>query len=384
MQNTLSVKVNRISSITYFVMVVLFASIKMLLGFGLLDFLGDIGKELLGVLIQVGIMFCLAFGIMTMFIKRKTIETFRFYGFKKISIKGILIAFAIGIVVYILNVFISSFFYSFLESVGYTFHKNNEMQPYPFWMLLVNIFLTAVLPAICEETAHRGMLLNGVSATSSRSKAIILSSIMFGLMHCNITQFFYATLIGLLLGYISSVTENIYPAIIIHFMNNALSVFMGYSRFHGLGAEYLFTYANGIMTNNFVLGLLFVIILVILLFFLLKLLVSQLFKNTILKQLQGLNNRVLVAMEKFDYMQDLETITKYGETFKPTEMQDFARFKSLFHGYSKQYGFTSEIKSIIGEESQTKDKIANAFYITSFAILSALTIFSFVWNLMGG
>ena len=38
--------------------------------------------------------------------------------------------------------------------------------------------------------------------------------------------------------------ENIYPAIIIHFTNNAVSIFMGYSQFHDLGATYVFDYIS--------------------------------------------------------------------------------------------------------------------------------------------
>ncbi|MBO5394561.1 MAG: CPBP family intramembrane metalloprotease [Clostridia bacterium] len=384
MQKNLSMKINRTSAITYFVMVVLFASIKVLLGFGVLDGIGEIGKELLGAFIQIGIMLLLSIGVMCITLKQKPLEVLRYYGFKKISWKGVVLSVLIGIVIYILNVFLSSFFNMFLGMLGYTFPEGEGMSAYPVWLLIVNLIFTAVLPAICEETAHRGMLLNGLSSARSRSKAIILSSLMFGLLHCNITQFFYATLIGLFLGYITSVIDNIYPAMIMHFMNNALSVFMGYSRFHGLGAEYLFTYAETFVANNAILGFMFIIILCVLLAFLLKLLTKILFKTTILKQLNGLNNKVLVSMEKFDYMQDLESIKNYGETFRPNQMQDFARFKSLYYSYGKEFGFTSKIKMVVGEEqTPVKDKVATAFYVTSLIILSALTIFSFVWNVLG-
>lgn len=381
---TMSAKANRTSAITYLVMVVVFASIKMLLHFGALEFLGEVGKEILGAAIQLVLLLALAIAAMSFSLKQKPVEVMRFYGYKKISWKGIALSFVLGIVVYVLNVFISSFFNAFLTAVGYNFPQGATMSAYPFWLLLINLVLTAVLPAVCEETAHRGMLLNGMAASKKRSTTIILTSILFGLLHCNITQFFYATLIGLLLGYISSVTENIYPAIIIHFTNNALSVFMGFSRFHNLGADMLFNYTDAFIENNAVLGILFVCALVGLLLFLLKFLVHTLFKKTILTQLHGLNNKVLIAMEKFDYMQDLETIKQTGETFQPTEMQDYSRFKSLFYSYGKEFGFTSKIKNKIGQEEVVeKDKIATALYITSLVILSALTIFSFVWNLLG-
>lgn len=375
-------RINRTTAVCYFAIVVIFAVFKLLAHFEVFSSFSFVGKELLSAFMQVGILFALAFGVMALSTKRKPLEIFRFYGFKKISLAGVLLSILIGVVVYILNVYVSSFFNMFLESVGYNFSKSAEPTSYPVWLLLVNILSTAILPAICEETSHRGMVLNGASARYKRSRAIIISSVLFGLLHCNIEQFFYATLIGFLLGYLASVMENIYPCIIIHFMNNFLSVFMGFSRFHKLGADYLFTYTNQFLQNNALLGLLFVVILVVLLFFLLKLLVHVLFKKTILKQLEGLNNKVLTEISKMDYVQDFDSIIKTGDIYRPTEFQDYARFKALYYVYGKEYGFTSELKQTIGDEPPARDKIATAFYVTSFVILSALTIFSFVWGVI--
>ena len=47
-------------------------------------------------------------------------------------------------------------------------------------------------------------------------------------MHLNIEQFFYAAILGFLMGVVLMASQSIYPTMIIHFMNNALSTFMYY------------------------------------------------------------------------------------------------------------------------------------------------------------
>lgn len=47
---------------------------------------------------------------------------------------------------------------------------------------------------------------------------------MFGLLHGNLIQFVFATLVGLILGFVTVKTDSIVPAVIIHGFNNGMSV----------------------------------------------------------------------------------------------------------------------------------------------------------------
>ncbi|MDE5995761.1 MAG: CPBP family intramembrane metalloprotease, partial [Eubacterium sp.] len=49
-------------------------------------------------------------------------------------------------------------------------------------------------------------------------------SIVFGLMNGNLIQFVFATLVGLILGYVTVKTDSIVPAVLIHLLNNSMSV----------------------------------------------------------------------------------------------------------------------------------------------------------------
>ena len=82
---------------------------------------------------------------------------------------------------------------------------------------------TAVIPGIVEEIMFRGIILTNLSPYG-KGMAIVCSALLFGLMHMNPSQFFYTTLMGLILGYIYVRTRSIWICIIIHFTNNALGV----------------------------------------------------------------------------------------------------------------------------------------------------------------
>ena len=91
----------------------------------------------------------------------------------------------------------------------------------PIWQVLL---VFAVAPALCEELAFRGFILNGFSRTSRRALAIGLSAVAFGLFHKIPQQVLNATLLGLVLGLLAVRSRSLFPAIVFHFVNNALGV----------------------------------------------------------------------------------------------------------------------------------------------------------------
>ena len=95
-----------------------------------------------------------------------------------------------------------------------------------FALMLV---MTALLPAIFEEFTHRGVALSGLENRGSEMSAVILSAVLFGLMHTNPGQMIYATFGGLLFGVVVVKTDSIIPAMCGHFANNAVSVILDYS-----------------------------------------------------------------------------------------------------------------------------------------------------------
>ena len=82
---------------------------------------------------------------------------------------------------------------------------------------------TAIVPAICEEFLFRGAILSALKPYG-KMPAIVISSVLFGLMHQNSEQFLYTTVAGLLMGWVAYETGAIWCSMLIHFFNNFISV----------------------------------------------------------------------------------------------------------------------------------------------------------------
>lgn len=87
------------------------------------------------------------------------------------------------------------------------------------WMLIAMVFAAPFF----EEYIFRGIMLKGLSYNQPKGPALILSSILFGIMHLNLPQFVTATLGGLYIGWIFLKSENLGYCIFIHFIINAIA-----------------------------------------------------------------------------------------------------------------------------------------------------------------
>ena len=90
----------------------------------------------------------------------------------------------------------------------------------PLWL---NLVVIALLPAVVEEFIFRGLIFNGYKRRNPLM-AIILSAVLFGLIHMNINQFSYAFVIGLIFGLMAYATGSLLPSIMSHFIINGTSV----------------------------------------------------------------------------------------------------------------------------------------------------------------
>lgn len=83
----------------------------------------------------------------------------------------------------------------------------------------------AIIPAFCEELLFRGLILDRLKRFG-RSRAIIISALMFSLMHQHPAQLFYTFILGMFLGYMALESGSIWGGIILHFVNNFSQVIM--------------------------------------------------------------------------------------------------------------------------------------------------------------
>lgn len=90
----------------------------------------------------------------------------------------------------------------------------------PLALFLMFINMTA-LPALVEEITIRGIVLGSLRQYGDRF-AIVISAVIFALLHRNMAQFPNALLIGLAIGYFVVKTNSIWTGVVIHFVNNLL------------------------------------------------------------------------------------------------------------------------------------------------------------------
>jgi len=93
--------------------------------------------------------------------------------------------------------------------------------------LALNIIVIAVLPALLEEMVFRGYVLRTLRPYGD-GFAVVVSSLLFALMHGNIEQIPFAFCVGLALGWLCVSTNNIWLAVAVHFCNNGMSVLLDY------------------------------------------------------------------------------------------------------------------------------------------------------------
>ncbi|KXK42144.1 MAG: putative metal-dependent membrane protease [Bacteroidetes bacterium OLB11] len=95
---------------------------------------------------------------------------------------------------------------------------------------LMNTFAICVIPSIAEELFFRAclqqVLLNWIRKNPYFS--VVLVAILFSAFHGQMSGFFPRFYLGLILGFIYFFTGNIIYTIIIHFLNNFITVFFSY------------------------------------------------------------------------------------------------------------------------------------------------------------
>jgi membrane protease YdiL (CAAX protease family) len=88
---------------------------------------------------------------------------------------------------------------------------------------IVSILLIGIIPGIVEEMMFRGVILNGFQGNYSNKKAIVISALLFGIIHLNPWQFVTAFIIGIIAAWVYIKTKSIILCIYMHFFNNTIS-----------------------------------------------------------------------------------------------------------------------------------------------------------------
>lgn len=127
--------------------------------------------------------------------------------------------FAAILTVVIVNLFFSYFFPEPYQSLG---EGDTVFKSVPF---LLQVLIVAVLPAVCEEALHRGVIQSGIG--SRVKNPVLLSLIMggiFAVFHLYPVKYPSMLILGGMISYILAVTGNMVYSSFVHFLNNFVSL----------------------------------------------------------------------------------------------------------------------------------------------------------------
>ncbi len=88
---------------------------------------------------------------------------------------------------------------------------------------LLAVFAMAVMPAVFEELAFRGIILSNMKSRSI-AKAAAASALMFGLFHMDFYQMGYAIVAGFFFALLVAQTNSIFSSMLSHFLINGVQV----------------------------------------------------------------------------------------------------------------------------------------------------------------
>lgn len=93
--------------------------------------------------------------------------------------------------------------------------------------LVINLLVMALIPAVSEEFFFRGILQQTLIKNKLNAHiAIAVTAILFSAIHMQFFGFLPRLLLGLVLGYLYYITQNLWVSILAHFFNNAFEIVM--------------------------------------------------------------------------------------------------------------------------------------------------------------
>ncbi|MBR3588677.1 MAG: CPBP family intramembrane metalloprotease [Clostridia bacterium] len=135
-----------------------------------------------------------------------------------------LLAIPFGLMLCFAGDYISSLIASIFEEMGITLTSVPDYKvPTSGKELFLYAFATIVPPAIIEEFTMRGVAMQPLRKYGDKF-AIVMTALVFGLMHRNAVQGIFAFIAGLIFGYITISSNSVWPAVVIHALNNGFAV----------------------------------------------------------------------------------------------------------------------------------------------------------------
>ena len=176
--------------------------------------------DIVASILLLGGPFFLAYAVL----KRKKIEGILPFGTPYNTKAAVYLVMLMLPVVLLSSIGINYLSYSFQSYFGITFTSGMEdMQVTGVSGTLMATLSMAIVPAIIEETAIRGIVMQPLRRYGDKF-AILASAVIFSILHGNMVQIPYTVVAGFYFGFVTVVTGSLWPSIVLHCLNNLFSV----------------------------------------------------------------------------------------------------------------------------------------------------------------
>lgn len=170
-------------------------------------------SNLLNILIYI-IIFC---GVCLLDSQKKEF----FSSFKSLSLKNVITFMGMGLGAYFIGIIITNLLIGVFPEYNEISNSFNQYEP------VLRFIAMVILPPIVEEYLFRFKIQGYLKEGFGTPIAIIGQALLFGMLHYYMLQKIYATVLGLLFGYIREKKENIQCSIWMHMIVNLLGWLAG-------------------------------------------------------------------------------------------------------------------------------------------------------------
>lgn len=193
-------------------------------GIGLLQALGRVESEIMALFIGYLFAQVIAIGLVYLFVwyRRGTLASLGFRSFSFSKAVGLMAMFFIGYLVLSatavigLEIFDTGIDFQAQQEIGFLEASTTLEMSLAFVALVI-------LAPFAEELVFRGVLLPAFSKKLGLTTAIILTSVLFGILHPPVNAMIGIGIFAIFLALIYAFTRSIWPAIMLHSLKNLLA-----------------------------------------------------------------------------------------------------------------------------------------------------------------
>jgi uncharacterized protein len=173
---------------------------------------------LIGNLLTIGL-------VMLIFLARKD-KFFQYVGFRRIKVIDGANILAFGAFFNILIIGLMDLAIMYLPIKGQLEEFESMMEPLLEAGLIPIVLAVSISAPLFEEILFRGIIFNDFKKAMPVWLAILTQGLLFGLFHGNWIQGVYATLVGIVLGFVYYKYKSIWAVILLHFSYNTISLLL--------------------------------------------------------------------------------------------------------------------------------------------------------------